>query len=143
MLKNQTIKLFIVIIATQLVLSFLVFAGCTSQKITTVPTTSNAVTLHTILITPFYPSIYLNSSKRTLQLTATGYYLDRVGEDITDRVTWFISDTTVATISPTGLVTATEKTGNAIITAEFSGVTSPPVKLVVTYHPQAPTTNSQ
>ena len=66
----------------------------------------------------------------TLQFAATATYSDGSSADLTNHVTWGSSDTSVATISSTGLVTGMHA-GTTVITASLSGVTSPAVTLVV------------
>lgn len=58
----------------------------------------------------------------TLQLAASGRYSDNSNSDITNLVTWTSSDTAVATVSATGLVTGVGA-GTTTITAALSGVT--------------------
>jgi uncharacterized protein YjdB len=52
-----------------------------------------------------------------LQLTATGHYSDGATGNVTDSVTWSSSDTSIATVSATGLVTGGANTGTVTITA--------------------------
>jgi uncharacterized protein YjdB len=66
----------------------------------------------------------------TQQFRAYGTYADGSTVDITKDVTWTSSDTTVATISPTGLSTGIA-TGTTNITASLSGIISLPVGLGV------------
>ena len=42
----------------------------------------------------------------TIQLTATGRFVDGSSRDVTSSATWISSDPTLATVSSTGLVTA-------------------------------------
>jgi hypothetical protein len=55
----------------------------------------------------------------TSQLTATAHKSDGTTENVTNQATWQSSDTMVATVSGTGLVTALQA-GTADITASFS-----------------------
>ncbi|MDD4985334.1 MAG: Ig-like domain-containing protein [Dehalococcoidales bacterium] len=66
----------------------------------------------------------------TQQLTATGTYSDDSTKDITTEANWTSSDTAVATVSASGLVTAVAE-GSAEITASLSGTSSPAVTLTV------------
>lgn len=75
--------------------------------------------LETITVTPA-TAVVLQGS--TLQLAASGRYSDNSNSDITNMVTWTSSDTAVATVSATGLVTGIGA-GTATITAALSGVT--------------------
>jgi hypothetical protein len=66
----------------------------------------------------------------TLQFVATVIYADGSSAVITSQVTWASSDTTIATISPKGLVTGVAD-GSINITASLSGITSPVINLKV------------
>ena len=57
----------------------------------------------------------------TEQLAAQGTYSDQSTQTLTNQVTWQSSDSTVASVSASGLVTAI-KTGNVTITATMSSV---------------------
>jgi hypothetical protein len=62
----------------------------------------------------------------TVQLTATATFSDNSQQDVTNAATWQSSNTSIATVSATGLVTANNSTtGVANITATFQGRTSP------------------
>ena len=71
--------------------------------------TASAAALSSIQIQPTTPPKLL--AGQTLQLTAKGTYSDGSIADITSKVTWSISDTSVATISATGLVSIVESAG--------------------------------
>jgi uncharacterized protein YjdB len=88
-----------------------------------------ATTLSSIAIMPALPASLAVGS--TQQFTATGTYSDKSLADITSKVTWSSSDTSIATISSTGLAVAVGIgiTGIANIRASMSGVTSPVVNL--------------
>ena len=75
--------------------------------------TSPAVTLMSIAVTPGNPSI-VNGT--TVQLAAKGTYSDNSTQDLTTQVIWSSSDNTKATVSTTGLVTAIA-TGSTTFTA--------------------------
>ena len=99
--------------------------GVTSP--TTVLTVVTA-TLSSIAVTPANPeNLELSSS---LQFRAIGTYLDDSTKDITSQVTWTSSDTTIATISSTGLASSLA-VGSTNITAALSDITSPPAMLLV------------
>jgi len=67
----------------------------------------------------------------TRQMTATGVYSDGSRGDLTGNATWAVSDPTIGTITPTGLLYAL-KVGKATITATYKGVTgSAPMVVVV------------
>ncbi|MGB3217798.1 MAG: Ig-like domain-containing protein, partial [Anaerolineae bacterium] len=93
------------------------------QQIVTAP-------LETIVISPTTPIVEVGS---TQQLAAIGTFGDGSSGAVTAMASWFISDTTIATISETGLVTA-QSVGNTTITASVDGIhaeviltVSPPV----------------
>jgi uncharacterized protein YjdB len=67
-----------------------------------------------IAVTP--PATNLPSGE-TKQLTATGTYSDASTKNLTASVTWSTSDTSIASVSSAGLVTAGSSTGLATITA--------------------------
>jgi hypothetical protein len=87
-----------------------------------------APVLTSIAITPA-PSANLYVAD-TQQFIAIGTYSDGATQDITGTATWYSSDTTVATISATGLATGVAP-GSTDITASLSGVTNPAVTLDV------------
>ena len=62
------------------------------------------------------------ASNQTVQLTATATYSDSSIEDISGTVTWKSSDTSIATVSSSGLVTAVNE-GPVTITATVPGST--------------------
>ena len=70
-----------------------------------------------IAVTPATNTI---ASNQTVQLTATATYNDNTTEDISGTVTWTSSDTSIATVSSNGRVTAV-KEGNVTITASVAG----------------------
>ncbi len=80
-------------------------------------------TLTSIAVTPETPSVAVGA---TQQMAATGTYSDGSAKNITSSVTWTSSDTDIATVSTTGLVTGVAA-GTASITAtsgSISGVTT-------------------
>ena len=70
---------------------------------------------------------------QTEQFNAQGSYSDGATNNITSQVTWTSTDTTIATISSTGLA-AGLKPGQTVITAILSGVTSIGTALTVISH---------
>jgi len=58
----------------------------------------------------------------TIQLTATGRFVDGSSRDVTSSATWISSDPTLATVSSTGLVTAVGN-GPVEVRATYQGVT--------------------
>lgn len=81
---------------------------------------SNSPTLLSIEITPTNPSI---NTGTTQQFTANGTYSDNTIEDITSSVIWSSGTASVATISASGLATATSE-GTSVITATLNSVSS-------------------
>jgi hypothetical protein len=71
--------------------------------------TASAAALSSIQIQPATPPKLL--AGQTLQLTAKRTYSDGSVADITSKVSWSISDNSVATISATGLVSVVESAG--------------------------------
>lgn len=87
-------------------------AGCTNSQVDQLVVTPNAITM---------------GIGATAQLTATGIYghgsnHPSTTQDLTDQVTWTTTSINVATVSPTGLVTATGP-GLIQITASIHGFT--------------------
>lgn len=58
---------------------------------------------------------------QTQQMTASGLYADKSTHDLTSSVTWSSSDSTIASVSSAGMVTA-NKSGQAVITASLKGI---------------------
>lgn len=100
----------------------------TTAPVTTA-TGTTAPTLSSIVVTPASPVANVEVGS-TQQFTATGNYSDGSTTDISSKVTWTSSDTTVATIDSNGVATGIA-VGNTNITASLSGVTSPAVTLTV------------
>jgi hypothetical protein len=96
--------------------SVLALSGFTYVPITV--TNGSAATLLSIAIAPGNPSIVNGTS---VQLTATGTYSDNSTQDLTTQVIWSSSDNTKATVSSTGLLTATA-TGSTTLTATLGNV---------------------
>jgi len=71
----------------------------------------------------------------TLQMGARGAYDDGSSKNITGSVTWLSDDTTVASISTGGLVTAGTTPGTANITASQDAITSNSVAVNVVITP--------
>lgn len=76
---------------------------------------------------PYTPTQIRNTNQ---QYVAKGIYADGSAIDITSQLTWNSSNTTVATISSKGLVTALAD-GTTTITGSLNGITSLPVVLTV------------
>ena len=75
--------------------------------------------------------------KATLQMGARGSYDDGSTKNITGSVTWLSDDSTVAAISPGGLLTAGTTPGTANITASKDAITSNSVAVNVVITPSS------
>ncbi|NLS13296.1 hypothetical protein HGP28_10375 [Vibrio sp. SM6] len=98
--------------------------------------TSNTVTvdvtdreLVSIQITPATVSL---AAGTTQQLQATGIYTDNSTLNLTDVVSWLSSDTSIATVSGTGNVTAVAVGDNVTVTASYEGKVSNSSTITVT-----------
>jgi uncharacterized protein YjdB len=96
-------------------------------------TSAPPVFLTSITVTPANTSI---SAGTTQQFTATGHYSDGSTQDLTSQVAWSSSNTTVATISGSGLATGV-LAGTTTIAAAQSGI-SGSTSLTVTSTPPPP-----
>ena len=114
-IKSAHFIKYIVIIALVVAISMLGVACSTSS--TTTPTPTPAPTLSTIQVMPSAPSNLAVGS--TQQFNAVGNYSDGSSTDISSQVLWASSDTTIATVSSSGLA-AGVATGSCIITASLS-----------------------
>jgi len=85
------------------------------------PLNVTASTLNSITISPANSTVVAGS---TLQFNATGNFKDPPTQDITSLVTWTSSDTTIATISTSGLATGV-KAGTVTITATATATAGP------------------
>ena len=92
------------------------------------PVRLTVISLFSIALTPLSPTNLKVGS--ILPLTAIGTYSDGTTADISREVNWASSNITVATISPTGIVTGVAA-GNTDIRAASSGITSGAVTLNV------------
>lgn len=80
--------------------------------------TGGQVTLDSIEVTPTGVSLAMG---QTRQFTATGHYSDASTQDLSSLCQWSSSNTAVATVSLSGLVTAVSQ-GSSTMRAEFNGV---------------------
>jgi hypothetical protein len=94
----------------------IVIAGCRTNE-QSPPTPAPLVSLS---IAPADSSI---APGTTVQFTATGTFADNSKRNVTESVTWDSSDTGIATISNTGLATATMTIGPTVISAISNGIT--------------------
>ncbi|MGO9452235.1 MAG: beta strand repeat-containing protein [Candidatus Binataceae bacterium] len=85
----------------------------------TTPVTVTSAVLNSITITPVNPSVAIGT---TQQLTATGVYSDGSTADLTNLASWTSSNTAIATVDSTGLLTGIAE-GTATISAQFDGIT--------------------
>ncbi|MBY6016929.1 Ig-like domain-containing protein [Halomonas denitrificans] len=96
---------------------------------------SNTVSVHvtdaTITAIQVTPSPLSLAKGHQQQLRAIATYSDQTTAEITEQVQWRVMDSTLATVSQSGRITA-EAVGETILTAEHDGVTSPPVTVTVT-----------
>ncbi|NAX47985.1 hypothetical protein CAG70_13430 [Photobacterium halotolerans] len=90
--------------------------------------TVTAATVLSVTITPESASI---ANGTTQQFTATAKFSDGSTLDVTDLVSWKSDDTSVATISATGLAHGLNE-GNTVVTAHYQDVTSADIPLSVT-----------
>ena len=92
------------------------------------PVVLTVKTLNSITIKPLTPpNLVVGSSQN---FTAYAIYSDGSSEDISTQVTWTSSNGEVATINSNGLATGSAA-GTTKITANKSGITSPPITLSV------------
>jgi hypothetical protein len=66
-------------------------------------------------------SISLNASIMSAQLTATATFNDNTTKNVSGQASWSSSDTSIATVSSSGLVSA-KSSGSATITATYTGL---------------------
>ena len=90
----------------------------------TLPVVVNAAALSSITL-----SGSSLSSGGTEQLTATGVYSDNSTQNITAQVSWLSSDSTIANVGGTGILTAL-KAGSVTVTASLGSVSGSAVILV-------------
>lgn len=83
-------------------------------------------TLTSIQVTPGSPTLAMGSSK---QLTATGVFSDGSTQDLTNSAAWSSANTSVATVTGTGFVTATSH-GTSSISATSGSISGSTTLLV-------------
>ncbi len=103
--------------------SYDVAVGSTNVTVLESPLTS-------LQVNPLNPRISL-ATTNTQQFSAVAVFADGTTRDITSSVTWTSSETTVATISNTGLATASAKMGTSTITASSGTIKSSTTLTVV------------
>lgn len=99
-----------------LIVSFLIACGGGSSSQTTTPPPQ--VTLQSIQVTGGTANLVVG---QTVQLKATGSYSDGSSKDITSSATWSSSDSTLATVSSAGLVTAVAS-GSVSVDAKMGSI---------------------
>ncbi len=104
-----------------------VFDGC--NRLLALSSLGGAVNLTSIAVTPVSSTI---AAGMTGQFTATGSYSGGFMQNITNSVTWTSSDTTIATLSPSGLATGVKMGGPVNIQATLGGISSNNALLTVT-----------
>ncbi|GAD74254.1 Ig-like domain-containing protein, partial [Vibrio azureus] len=77
------------------------------------------------------PASVLLAKGQTKQLTATATYSDNTSSDVSDLVTWYSDDVTIASVTPNGLLNAEGK-GTVRLSAMKDNVTSNSVSVDVT-----------
>jgi len=100
------------------IVSVLGLAGCgggggTSSDADSAP----PPTLSTISVSPISTNLKIGENQ---QLSATGTYSDSSTDELTDKVTWSSSNTAIASVSATGLVTSIAA-GSVTISATYDG----------------------
>jgi trimeric autotransporter adhesin len=106
-IAKQKIRL---LLSFSVVMSLALAAGCKGFFVNP--------TLTTITVDPVTPTVQQGT---TLQMTATGTYDDGSTKTLSNNIFWGSSDTTIATISSTGLL-AGVSTGTATITANSANI---------------------
>ena len=96
-------------------------------------------TLSSIAVTPSTPNNV--SIGYTQQFIATATYSDNSIMNVTSKVAWMSSNTSVATVSSTGIATGVT-TGTVNITASMSGIASKPVILTIIAPTISPSTSA-
>jgi len=91
--------------------------GCNGAK----PPTAPAVTVNAVRVNPAGSGSATLMTGETRQLSATATQSNGGSLDVTNSATWQSSATSVATVSPSGLVTAVAE-GTAEISATYNGV---------------------
>ncbi|MEL6115751.1 Ig-like domain-containing protein [Photobacterium sp. SP02] len=89
------------------------------------------VTAATVLSVTIAPETASIANGTTQQFTATAKFSDGSTLDVTDQVNWKSGDTSVATLSATGLAHGLGE-GNTVVTAHYQGVDSADIPLSVT-----------
>jgi len=101
------------VVVISLVLGLIGLAGCGDNA-----SPAPEATLESIAITPTVPTVAAGTS---VQLVATGTYSDATTANLSSQVAWSLAETTVATISATGLLTGVAP-GAVTITASLDGI---------------------
>jgi uncharacterized protein involved in propanediol utilization len=121
-----------------LTMASIIFMTACSSKATSAVTpvsSSSATTLISITVNP-NPVASINVSHQQT-FTATGTYSNGSTADISTKVTWNSSDSTIAMFMSSSVPVVTGlAVGTTDVTATLSGITSPPVSVtVISYLP--------
>jgi uncharacterized protein YjdB len=136
--ENSMKRLLIVVPLTALI----ALVGCVSG-VSQSGVNSGQPVLKSIRVTPTSASV---AAGLTVQLTATGAYSDGTSKDLTSSVTWTSSDTSIATVANTGVLTGKVQ-GSATISASSGSiaaktsvfVTAPLVTSITAINPSSKT----
>jgi hypothetical protein len=96
-----------------LIFATIAIAGCGSNS----GNAGNQITLVSIAVTPKNATV---AAGQTEQFTATGRYSDGTSKNLTTLATWSVSNSSVVSISTTGLAT-TKTQGSSSVTAGYAG----------------------
>ena len=135
-MKNRAKYLFhsglvLIVVLTLLGTAIACGSGSTSTSTSTSSTSSTSTTPVTLVSISVAPSAPANLNVGgTQQFTAAGTYSNNSTKDISSQVAWATSNTNIASVSASGLVTGVAA-GTVTISATLSGVTSSPVSLTV------------
>ena len=124
--SNQTVATVAAGLATSTGYGTTTITATVNGVSTTATLTVTAPALTSINVTPQSTTIYDGTA---LQLKATGLYADGSSVDITNSVTWTSANTTIATVSATGLVQSLA-IGNVTISAADTVTSSASVSVV-------------
>jgi uncharacterized protein YjdB len=97
-------------------LEILMFAVLTAVSVAACGSSTTPSTVSAITVTGGVPSVGTTS-----QLTATAVLSDNTTQDVTSTSTWSSSNTSIATVSATGLVTGVAS-GTAVIQAIYGNI---------------------
>lgn len=110
-----------------------ILAGGTSTITAKSSDASATTTLSVLDITTITISVVSGGTTLAAGGTAQMKAVDQSGNDVTSSITWNTSDSSILSVSSTGLVTASSLTlgGNANVTATFGSITSNSITFTV------------